>query len=86
MGDVEASRDGLLPGGAGRSCVRRQEVDHQPPLRLSGPDQSGESSLLAAYSAEVSGFLDLYRSNQLPAVLRLIFIESGSGLRLFGET
>ena len=36
MGDVEASGDGLLPGREGRSGMGRQEVDHEPALRVSG--------------------------------------------------
>ena len=45
MGDAEAGRDCLLPGGARRAGLRGPEVDHQPPLRLPGPDQPGESGL-----------------------------------------
>ena len=42
MGDAEAGGDGVLPGGEGRPRVGRPQVDHQPPLRLPGRDQSGK--------------------------------------------
>ena len=42
VGDAEEGRDSVLPGGAGRSCVRGQAVDHQPPLRLPRHHKLGE--------------------------------------------
>ena len=42
VGDAEAGRDGVLPGGEGRLGVRGQEVDHQPSLRLPRHHKLGE--------------------------------------------